>query len=77
MFVKWFQDRQESEFLTSFITILGVCLAFMVVAVVPADIYFVSSLVDPVSGQRYKWVTSELISQVGFYFKLFYFGTYF
>ncbi|KAG0258282.1 hypothetical protein BG011_003396 [Mortierella polycephala] len=58
------------------VTILALALCLSTAALFPVDIFLVSKITDPSTGQRYEWATQEAIAAMQNSVKLIYFGAY-
>ncbi|KAI8091112.1 uncharacterized protein B0P05DRAFT_300096 [Gilbertella persicaria] len=76
LFTRYFQDKYESEFFATLITILALGLVFSTLALLPVDILLVSSTVDQTTGIKKSWATPEVIENMTFNMTLVYYVCY-
>ena len=60
-FTRYYQDRHESELFATVITILGLSLVFATLALLPVDIFLVSSTVDNHTGLKKDWANPDMV----------------
>ncbi|KAG0041433.1 hypothetical protein BGZ83_001821 [Gryganskiella cystojenkinii] len=58
------------------VTVLALTLCLSTVALFPVDIYLVSKIMDPSTGQRRSWATEEAIEQMQLSVRIVYYGAY-
>lgn len=74
-FVKYYQDRTDSEKFVSLISIIGLSITLVLITIVPADIFIVSSTLDSY-GMKQHWATTETIDLVTFGLSICYYVLY-
>ncbi|CAO3665882.1 unnamed protein product [Umbelopsis vinacea] len=60
-FTRHYQDRHESELFATIITILGLSLLFATLALLPVDIFLVSSTIDYHTGLKKDWANPDMV----------------
>ncbi|KAH8553958.1 putative lysosomal cobalamin transporter [Umbelopsis sp. PMI_123] len=60
-FTRHYQDKHESELFATIITILGLSLLFATLALLPVDIFLVSSTVDYSTGLKKDWANPDTV----------------
>jgi hypothetical protein len=73
-FTKYYQSRRDSELSATIVTILSIALIFATVALLPIDIFLVSSTVDPSTGLKWSWADEDTVYWMLFSVKIMYFG---
>ncbi|KAI8141821.1 putative LMBR1 domain protein [Fennellomyces sp. T-0311] len=61
-FTRYYQHKHESEPFATIVTILALTLIFATLALVPIDIFLVSSTVDPMTGLKKDWADEDTVS---------------
>ncbi|SAM00733.1 hypothetical protein [Absidia glauca] len=75
-FTRYYQDRHERDTLATITTILALGLVFSCLALLPVDIFLVSSTVDPLTGLKKAWATPDTIENMQFVIQWVYYGCY-
>lgn len=75
-FTRHYQHKHESEALATIITILALTLVLATVALVPIDIFLVSSTVDQSTGLKQPWATPDKMDQITMTVQIVYYGMY-
>lgn len=73
-FTRHYQHKHESEALATIITILALTLVLATVALVPIDIFLVSSTVDQSTGLKQPWATPDKMDQITMTIQIVYYG---
>lgn len=73
-FTRHYQHKHESEALATIITILALTLVLATVALVPIDIFLVSSTVDQNTGLKWPWATQDTMDQITMTVQIVYYG---
>ncbi|KAI9289074.1 LMBR1-like membrane protein-domain-containing protein [Umbelopsis sp. AD052] len=60
-FTRHYQDKHESELFATIVTILGLSLLFATLALVPVDIFLVSSTIDYSTGLKKAWANPDTV----------------
>ncbi|KAL1932435.1 hypothetical protein VTP01DRAFT_8113 [Rhizomucor pusillus] len=60
-FTRYYQHKRESEALATAVTIISLTLVLCTLALLPVDIFLVSSTVDPETGLKKSWADKETI----------------
>ncbi|KAI7887323.1 lmbr1 domain-containing protein [Lichtheimia hyalospora FSU 10163] len=75
-FTRHYQHKHESEALATIITILALTLVLATVALVPIDIFLVSSTVDQSTGLKRPWATQDIMEQITMTIQIVYYACY-
>ncbi|KAL0073484.1 hypothetical protein J3Q64DRAFT_1775937 [Phycomyces blakesleeanus] len=75
-FTRYYQSRHESELLATLVTIVALGLIFSTLALLPVDIFLVSSTVNNQTGLKYDWATPEMISRITMTVQLVYYSCF-
>ncbi|CAO0799628.1 unnamed protein product [Mucor circinelloides] len=75
-FTRYFQNKYESEFFATFITILALGLVFSTLALLPVDIFLVSSTIDQTKGLKKDWATPDAIETMTLTMSIVYYVCY-
>ncbi|KAI9301806.1 hypothetical protein BJ944DRAFT_270930, partial [Cunninghamella echinulata] len=75
-FTKYYQDRYERDLFATTVTILAIGLVLSCLALLPVDIFLVSSTVNLQTGLKYEWATPEAIDKMKFVVQLIYYVCY-
>jgi len=59
IFTKYFQDKHDTEWLPTVVTITGLIFVLCCLALVPVDIFVVSSTLDSKTGERQEWAANQ------------------
>jgi LMBR1 domain-containing protein 1 len=70
----YYSDRQDREPFAMLVTVLALTLCLSTVALFPVDIYLVSGIMDPSTGQRRSWATDEAIEYMQLSVRIVYYG---
>jgi len=73
-FTVYYSDRQDREPFAMLVTVLALTLCLSTVALFPVDIYLVSRIMDPNTGQRRSWATDAAIEQMQLSVRIVYYG---
>ncbi|GAA5802075.1 hypothetical protein HPULCUR_007535 [Helicostylum pulchrum] len=65
-FTRYFQNKYETEFFATLVTILALGLIFSTLCLLPIDIFLVSSTVDAAKGIKKGWATAQVIETMTF-----------
>ncbi|KAI7900291.1 LMBR1-like membrane protein-domain-containing protein [Cokeromyces recurvatus] len=76
VFTRYFQNKHESEFFATLITILALGLVFSTLILLPVDIFLVSSTVDQTKGIKKEWATPETVEMMTLSIKTAYYICY-
>ncbi|KAI9476205.1 MAG: hypothetical protein EXX96DRAFT_576195 [Benjaminiella poitrasii] len=76
VFTRYFQNKQESEFFATLVTILALGLVFSTLILLPVDIFLVSSTVDQTTGIKKEWATLEAVEMMTMTMKIAYYVCY-
>jgi LMBR1 domain-containing protein 1 len=74
LFTRYFQNKYETEFFATLVTILALGLVFSTLCLLPVDIFLVSSTVDVTKGIKKSWATSQVIEAMTFTMSIVYYG---
>jgi LMBR1 domain-containing protein 1 len=75
-FTRHYQDKHESELFATVITILGLSLLLATLALLPVDIFLVSSTVDYSTGLKKDWANPDAVYWMTLTIEIIYYGTY-
>ncbi|CAO3656079.1 unnamed protein product [Mucor hiemalis] len=75
-FTRYFQNKYESEFFATLVTMLGLGLVFSTLCLLPVDIFLVSSTVNVSEGLKKEWATPEVIASMTFTMHVVYYVCY-
>ncbi|CAO3596359.1 unnamed protein product [Absidia cylindrospora] len=75
-FTRYYQDKHDRDILSTLTTILAVGLSLSCLALLPIDIFLVSSTVDPLTGLKKNWATPDTIANIMFVLQWMYYGHY-
>ncbi|KAI9031816.1 hypothetical protein CLU79DRAFT_808706 [Phycomyces nitens] len=75
-FTRYFQSKHESELLATVVAIIALGLIFSTLALLPVDIFLVSSTVNPQTGLKYDWATPEMVSRITLTVQIVYYSCY-
>ncbi|KAK4509176.1 CDP-diacylglycerol--glycerol-3-phosphate 3-phosphatidyltransferase [Mucor velutinosus] len=75
-FTRYFQNKYESEFFATCITILALGLVFSTLALLPVDIFLVSSTIDQAKGLKKDWATPDAIETMTLTMSIVYYVCY-
>lgn len=64
LFTRYYQNKNETEFFATIITILSFGLIFSTLVLLPVDIFLVSTTVDPDSGLKKDWATPTVVEHM-------------
>ncbi|KAI8330549.1 hypothetical protein BD560DRAFT_341788 [Blakeslea trispora] len=76
LFTRYFQNKYESEFFATLVTILALGLVFSSLILLPVDILLVSSTVDQTKGLKKEWATPDVVDSMTFNLTLVYYVSY-
>ncbi|KAI8329257.1 hypothetical protein EDC96DRAFT_529615 [Choanephora cucurbitarum] len=76
LFTRYFQNKYESEFFATLVTILALGLVFSSLVLLPVDILLVSSTVDQTRGLKKEWATPDVVDSMTFNLTLVYYVSY-
>ncbi|KAI8997686.1 hypothetical protein BDB01DRAFT_771978 [Pilobolus umbonatus] len=76
LFTRYFQNKHETELFATIITVLSFGLVFSTLALLPVEIFLVSSSVDQERGVKKDWATPATIEHMTATIKLVYFVCY-
>ena len=74
-FTRHYQDKHESELFATIVTILGLSLLFATLALVPVDIFLVSSTVDYSTGLKKDWANPDTVYWMTLTIQIIYYST--
>ncbi|KAI8645542.1 hypothetical protein BD408DRAFT_411600 [Parasitella parasitica] len=75
-FTRYFQNKYESELFATCITILALGLVFSTLALLPVDIFLVSSTIDQARGLKKDWATPDAIDTMTLTMSIVYYVCY-
>ncbi|KAI8065024.1 hypothetical protein BDF21DRAFT_346581, partial [Thamnidium elegans] len=75
-FTRYFQNKYETEFFATLVTILALGLIFSTLCLLPVDIFLVSSTVDASKGIKKAWATAQVIETMTFTTSVVYYVCY-
>ncbi|KAG0317599.1 hypothetical protein BGZ99_006203 [Dissophora globulifera] len=75
-FTLYYSDALDREPFAMVVTVLALTLCLTTVALLPVDIFLVSSIMDPSTGLRYDWATDRVIAEIQFSVKIIYYLAY-
>ncbi|ORZ09214.1 hypothetical protein BCR42DRAFT_423975 [Absidia repens] len=75
-FTRYYQDKHERDVFATITSILALGLVLSCLALLPVDIFLVSSTVDSLTGLKKSWATPETIENMKFVVQLVYYGCY-
>ncbi|ORX62224.1 hypothetical protein DM01DRAFT_345981 [Hesseltinella vesiculosa] len=64
LFTRHYQHKYEKDVIATVVTITALALVLGCLAILPVDIFLVSSTVNPTSGLKYDWATPEAVDQM-------------
>lgn len=73
-FVKYYKSRRDSELSATVVSILSLALLFSTAAILPVDIFLVSSTVDPQTGLKKLWADEKTIYWMTLTVQIVYYG---
>lgn len=76
LFTRYFQNKYETEFFATLVTILALGLVFSTLCLLPVDIFLVSSTVDVSKGIKKSWATIQVIERMTFTMSIAYYGIF-
>ncbi|KAG2208519.1 hypothetical protein INT47_010215 [Mucor saturninus] len=76
LFTRYFQNKYETEFFATVVTILALGLVFSTLCLLPVDIFLVSSTVDVSKGIKKEWATEQVIQRMTFTMSIVYYVCY-
>ncbi|KAI8093137.1 uncharacterized protein BX664DRAFT_329013 [Halteromyces radiatus] len=75
-FTRYYQDKHERDTFATIVTILALGLVLSCLALLPVDIFLVSSTVDQWTGLKKPWATPDTIENMKFVVQWVYYGCY-
>lgn len=73
-FTRYYQHKRESEPFATIVTILALTLVLATLALVPIDIFLVSSTVDSDTGMKKSWADPDTIFWMTLTVQIVYYG---
>ncbi|KAI9360639.1 hypothetical protein BD770DRAFT_341643 [Pilaira anomala] len=73
---RYFQNKYETEFFATLVTILALGLVFSTLCLLPLDIFLVSSTVDPLKGIKKPWATTSVLESMTYTTTIVYYACY-
>lgn len=75
-FTRHYQHKRESEAFATIVTIVALALVLATLALLPVDIFLVSSTVSRDTGLKKSWADEDTIYWMTFVVQAVYYGTY-
>lgn len=73
-FVRYYQSKRDSELSATVVSMLSLAILFATVAILPVDIFLVSSTVDPETGLKKLWADEKTVYWMTFSVQVMYYG---